>query len=66
MEKKKSKVKRFSDARVKLYRTEASEELYPLPPTDRPSAPARPSEDPVAEFTGYLSPDEDERDMTDK
>ena len=36
-------------------------ELLPEPPTARPSAPARPSEDPTAQFTGYFSPEQEER-----
>ena len=55
-------VTRLSDKVSRLYRQESADELFPEPPTDRPSAPARPSEDPTAQCTGYLSPDREERE----
>ena len=55
------KRKRLSDGVARLYRQESSDELFPEPPTARSSAPARPSEDPTAQFTGYFSPEQEER-----
>ena len=56
MDRKKRKRNRLSDGVARLYRQESADELFPEPPTARPSAPARPSEDPTAQFTGYFSP----------
>lgn len=56
MDRKKRKRNRLSDGVARLYRQESSDELFPEPPTARPSAPARPSEDPTAQFTGYSVP----------
>lgn len=62
MDRKKRKRNRLSDGVARLYRQESADELFPEPPTDRPSAPARPSEDPTAQFAGYLSPEQEERE----
>ncbi len=61
MDRKKRKRNRLSDGVARLYRQESSDELFPEPPTARPSAPARPSEDPTAQFIGYFSPEQEER-----
>ena len=61
MDRKKRKINRLSDGVARLYRQESADELFPEPPTARPSAPARPSEDPTAQFTGYFSPEQEER-----
>ena len=66
MDRKKRKRNRLSDGVARLYRQESADELFPEPPTDRPSAPARPSEDPTAQFTGYLSPEQEERERFDR
>ena len=58
MDRKKRKRNRLSDGVARLYR---QDELFPEPPTARPSAPARPSEDPTAQFSGYFSPEQEER-----
>ena len=61
MDRKKRKRNRLSDGVARLYRQESSDELFHEPPTARSSAPARPSEDPTAQFTGYFSPEQEER-----
>ena len=64
MDRKKRKINRLSDGVARLYRQyfyDRADELFPEPPTARPSAPARPSEDPTAQFTGYFSPEQEER-----
>lgn len=61
MDRKKRKRNRLSDEVARLYRQESADELFPEPPTARPSAPARPSEDPTAQFSGNFSPEQEER-----
>lgn len=61
MDRKKRKRNRLSDEVARLYRQESADELFPEPPTARPSATARPSEDPTAQFSGYFSPEQEER-----